>query len=399
MKYGVGIDVSKGKSMITVMTTEYEVVEVPFEVEHTIKGMEKLEEKIKDIPKERLKIVMEETGTYHMPVYYYLKDKGYCVIKENALKINKYLDREIRKAKTDKKDSVKLAEYCIENWYKLKESYEEREIYDELRFLSRNYFNQTELVAQQKINLSNLCDLVFPGYYQLLSKSNIKIGIKILREYIHPENIRNKKKDSFINEVQNLISAGHKKASASLSAKIYDLSQNTLTVRTYNKNTQLAITNCIDVLLVLIEASENIIAEMGKIASGVEEYEKIKEMDGVGEILAPLLIAEIGDIRKFKNAGSLIAYAGIDAPPYQSGKYDAKTNHISKRGNKYIRKTGYQVMQSLKRNRKVENEIYQFMLKKENEGKLKKVAKIAGVNKFLRQYYGTVKKLYCELNI
>lgn len=35
-----------------------------------------------------------------------------------------------------------------------------------------------------------------------------------------------------------------------------------------------------------------------------------------------------------------------------------------------------------------------YIIKKENEGKLKKVAKIAGLNKFLRMYYGIVKKTY-----
>ena len=38
-----------------------------------------MEEKIKNIPKEDLKIVMEETGTYHLPVFGYLIDKGYFV--------------------------------------------------------------------------------------------------------------------------------------------------------------------------------------------------------------------------------------------------------------------------------------------------------------------------------
>ena len=40
-----------------------------------------------------------------------------------------------------------------------------------------------------------------------------------------------------------------------------------------------------------------------------------------------------------------------------------------------------------------------YIIKKENEGKLKKVAKIAGLNKFLRMYYGTVKKKYKQLEI
>lgn len=45
---------------------------------------------------------MEETGTYHLPILGYLLDKGYFVVAENVLKIKKYLDRGLRKAKTDK---------------------------------------------------------------------------------------------------------------------------------------------------------------------------------------------------------------------------------------------------------------------------------------------------------
>ena len=39
-----------------------------------------------NISKEDLKIVMEETGTYHLPVLGYLLDKGYFVVAENAVK-------------------------------------------------------------------------------------------------------------------------------------------------------------------------------------------------------------------------------------------------------------------------------------------------------------------------
>ena len=104
------------------------------------------------------------------------------------------------------------------------------------------------------------------------------------------------------------------------------------------------------------------------------------------------MIAEIGDIRRFKNACSLIAYAGIDSPPYQSGKYEATNRHISKRGNKYLRKTGFEVMQSIKSFCRVDCEVYNYIVKKEAEGKCKKAAKIVGLNKFLRQYYGITKK-------
>ena len=92
MNYGVGIDISKGKSTIAIMSTEGEIIEEPFEISHDIEGFELLESKLKKLPKENLKIVLEQTGTYHLPVLGYLLDKGYFVTAKNALEIKKYLD-------------------------------------------------------------------------------------------------------------------------------------------------------------------------------------------------------------------------------------------------------------------------------------------------------------------
>jgi hypothetical protein len=51
-------------------------------------------------------------------------------------------------------------------------------------------------------------------------------------------------------------------------------------------------------------------------------------------------------------------------------------------------------MKSLKSNKPDSDPVYLFMIKKEYEGKALKVAKIAGVNKFLRIYYARVKEVY-----
>ena len=57
-------------------------------------------------------------------------------------------------------------------------------------------------------------------------------------------------------------------------------------------------------------------------------------------------------------------------------------------------------MQSLKVVKPTEDSaVYDFIIKKENEGKPKRVAKIAGLNKFLRIYYARVMELYCWLHI
>ena len=398
MKYGVGIDISKGKSTIAILSIEGEVIKEPFEFYHNQKDLDNLNLLLNNYSKEDLKIIMEETGTYHLPVLSYLIDKGYCVIAENAFRIKKYLDRGLRKAKNDKKDSLKLAEYACDNWYKLKVNFIEEEKYKELRFLSRQYFSLNSMKVQQKVDFSDLTDMLFPGYYQLLEECNFVVGLKIFEKFSDPKIIRKKKLETFLNDVEKIAQKiGQQRASRNLAIKVYELAKKSVPSCPSNSSTQLILNKRVVALINLIETTNEIIAKMNEIAKNMDEYKEVRNMKGVGDRLAPLLIAEIGDIRRFKNAGSLIAYARIDSPPYQSGKYEATNRHISKRGNKYLRKTGFEVMQSIKSFCRVDCEVYDYIVKKETEGKCKKSAKIAGLNKFLRQYYGILKKKYIEL--
>ena len=81
-----------------------------------------------------------------------------------------------------------------------------------------------------------------------------------------------------------------------------------------------------------MEASRDaILTQMQALAKTLPEYSLVREMPCIGDTLAPRLIAEIGDVRRFHSKRALIAYAGIDAPPYQSGKFRANNRHISKR--------------------------------------------------------------------
>ena len=245
-----------------------------------------------------------------------------------------------------------------------------------------------------------MCDLLFPGYYQLLDDNNFILGLEIFKKYFHPEIVKKKKENQFIIEIDKMAKKlGHKGAGITLANKIYTLAQNTIPPRPNNQYSQLSAISCVEALIITIKTSNTIITEMDKLASKLPEYDVISKIPGCGKKLTARVIAEIGDIRRFKNAGSIIAYAGLDALPYQSGQFEATNRHISKRGNKYLRKTGYEIMKSVKSNVNSDNELRTYIVKKENEGKLKKVAKIAGLNKFLRMYYGKVKKKYKELNI
>ena len=121
----------------------------------------------------------------------------------------------------------------------------------------------------------------------------------------------------------------------------------------------------------------NILTRMKELAKSLPEYSTVREMSGVGDVLAVKLIAEIGDVRKLHSAKVLIACAGIDPPPYESGQFAGSNRKITKRGSSTLRKVGYEVMRVLKSHPAPKDDVvYNYILKKEREGKSKKLAKI-----------------------
>lgn len=131
-------------------------------------------------------------------------------------------------------------------------------------------------------------------------------------------------------------------------------------------------------------------SEMNKIASLLPEYETVLAMHGVGTVLGPQLIAEIGDIRRYPKRSSLARFAGIEPPENQSGAYSQHSRRISKQGSPHLRKALFQVMCCVLQLRHSDESVFQFLDRKRSEGKPYKVYMIAGANKFLRIYYARV---------
>ena len=160
-------------------------------------------------------------------------------------------------------------------------------------------------------------------------------------------------------------------------------------------STKMLTLEAVRVLREINRTLETILTQMQELATTLPEYDVVRAMKGVGNVLAPRLIAEIGDVRRFHSGSALVAFAGIDSPPYQSGGFTGTRRRISKRGSALLRKTGYEVMKCIKSTKPSQDAaVYLFMLKKETEGKPKKVAKIAALNKFLRIYFARVMEVY-----
>ena len=399
MFYSVGIDVSMGKSTIAIISTDGEVISEPFEIEHTKSGFNLILEKIKDIPKDNVKFVMESTGNYCKSLLKIIIDNGYFATVENPLTIKKYCDINIRKVKTDKKDALKIACYGSERWHKLIRYTPSDEIYSELRFLSRQYDEQMSLKVMKKIHLSGLIEVTFPGLKKIFNGDSVyMLMLDVYKKYYHPSLVLSKSKSSFIKDVEKISKKTGHRIGTRVAEEMYSLANECIPSSPCNESTQLAVSNCVLLLQNLEEITNNIIAKMDELARRLPEFETVSNMTGVGNKIRARLIAEIGDVRRFKNSNCLIAYAGIDVPPFQSGQFVATNRRITKRGNKHLRKVGYEAMKSLKTVKPTrDNAVYLFILKKENEGKGSITAKIAGLNKFLRIYYARVMEVYNNL--
>ena len=100
----VGIDVSKGKSTVTICQPGDVVLISPCDIPHTQSAINALIHQIQELDGET-KVCMEHTGRYYEPVATWLSDAGIFVSAVNLILIKNFGDDSLRSPKTDKADS------------------------------------------------------------------------------------------------------------------------------------------------------------------------------------------------------------------------------------------------------------------------------------------------------
>lgn len=393
----VGIDVSKSKSTVAILDSYGTVLATPFNMAHTQPEMNALVSRLKSFD-EPVTILLEYTGHYHYPVLKKLQEEGFPVCVVNPYQMKKYGDVEIRKAKTDKKDALRIATYALEKSYKLVPYSSMGQKYEDLKFLSRQYQQRISFVSTLKVQLINMLDQTMPGITKILalkSRDPEKCSLLLfIKRYKSFDEIQRIGKTRFLSTYATLMKKTPDRYAPKKGLEIYELARDSITTRGEDPYIWAAQDQCVDLLATAQNAADEIITQMQNIAETIPEYKVLRAMSGVGDRLGPVILAEIGDIRRFHSAKALNSFAGNDAPPYQSGQFESRNRHISKRGSSALRKACFEVMQALKLTKPQDDPVYQFILKKEQEGKPYNVAKMAGVNKFLRIYYARAMELY-----
>ena len=390
----VGIDVSKGKSTIAVMRPFGEVVVSPFEVLHTDSELSELARLLKSLDGET-RVVMESTGNYHTPVAWLLHGAGFYVSVVNAMLVHDYGNNSLRRAKTDRKDAVKLANYGLDHWLTLPRYVPEEDTRLMLKACYRQYQQYSKVRTMLKNNLISLLDTAFPDANRLFTSPPRADGsekwVDFVATFWHCECVCGLSEKAFTTKYRKWCKKHGYNFSEEKALGIYASACGHVGIMPKTNTTKLLVEQAISQLQATSAALVALKQEMQSLASYLPESPVVMEMFGVGPTLGPQLMAEIGDVRRFHSKKALVAFAGIDSPPYQSGQMNVCGRSISKRGSASLRRTLFLVMGVYLKNAPTNEPVYQFMNKKRTEGKPYRVYMMASANKFLRIYYASVK--------
>ena len=276
--YIVGIDIGKNHHEASIVSPEGKQIGRSLRFATTHKGADSLMSFIfKNIGNSPCVFGMEATGHYWYPIYSFLKAKGYTIYVINPIQSDSLRKMYIRQTKNDSIDSFLIAEV--------------------IRF---GQFGTTSM--------------------------------GILEKYLTPENIENAPIDELFEIIKD---KSHNKLTMKKAISIREAAADTFGIKIAQDAFSFQLKQLIDRMNFLDKQIEALDCQI------LEYYEKfdcyLHTITGIGMIAAATILAEIGDINRFKSSSALVAFAGIDPTVRQSGEFSSTHNHMSKRGSPYLR--------------------------------------------------------------
>jgi transposase len=372
----VGIDVSKDASTAHGIDRDGKKL---FYVEFTMdtEGFSKLLSAIRShcIDFSMASAAMESTGCYHSNLLCFLATEGIQCFVINPLLIANFAKLSLRKTKTDKKDSMVIAQFLLLHKDALVKAAPSESLQD-LKDLARERESLTVIMSGLKKDIKRLLQITFPELESLCNVFSESMR-DIIKQYpsarlIRAANARAIKKALMPSDArrtppfypEDFIAAAQRSVATDSIAKELILPEKYATLEHLMKQRE-RITEA------LVEACQ---------AMMIQDIEIITSIGGISDTTASAFLAELGDFKVFPSYKHLIAFAGLDPSINQSGKFEGRSK-ISKRGNRHLRHLSYLMTTCVVR---LDNIFREYYLRRRAEGLPYKKAIIATAHKLLR---------------
>ena len=329
--YIVGIDIGKNHHEASIVSPEGKQIGRSLRFATTHKGADSLMSFIfKNIGNSPCVFGMEATGHYWYPIYSFLKAKGYTIYVINPIQSDSLRKMYIRQTKNDSIDSFLIAEVIRFGQFTTTSMADENIL--AMRQLCRYRDSVISSRTEIKLRISTIMEQIFPEYEKQFSSLWLSTSMGILEKYLTPENIENAPIDELFEIIKD---KSHNKLTMKKAISIREAAADTFGIKIAQDAFSFQLKQLIDRMNFLDKQIEALDCQI------LEYYEKfdcyLHTIPGIGMIAAAAILAEIGDINRFKSSSALVAFAGIDPTVRQSGEFSSTHNHMSKRGSPYLR--------------------------------------------------------------
>lgn len=329
--YIVGIDIGKNHHEASIVSPEGKQIGHSLRFATTHKGADSLMSFIfNNIGNSSCIFGMEATGHYWYPIYSFLKARGYTIYVINPIQSDSLRKMYIRQTKNDSIDSFLIAEVIRFGQFTTTSMADENIL--AMRQLCRYRDSVISSRTEIKLRISTIMEQIFPEYEKQFSSLWLSTSMGILEKYLTPENIENAPIDELFEIIKD---KSHNKLTMKKAISIREAAADTFGIKIAQDAFSFQLKQLIDRMNFLDKQIEALDCQI------LEYYEKfdcyLHTIPGIGMIAAATILAEIGDINRFKSSSALVAFAGIDPTVRQSGEFSSTHNHMSKRGSPYLR--------------------------------------------------------------
>ena len=329
--YIIGIDIGKNHHEASIVSPEGKQIGHSLRFATTHKGADSLMSFIfNNIGNSSCIFGMEATGHYQYPIYSFLKARGYTIYVINPIQSDSLRKMYIRQTKNDSIDSFLIAEVIRFGQFTTTSMADENIL--AMRQLCRYRDSVISSRTEIKLRISTIMEQIFPEYEKQFSSLWLSTSMGILEKYLTPENIENAPIDELFEIIKD---KSHNRLTRAKAISIKEAAADTFGIKIAQDAFSFQLKQLIDRMNFLDKQIEALDCQI------LEYYEKfdcyLHTIPGIGMIAAATILAEIGDINRFKSSSALVAFAGIDPTVRQSGEFSSTHNHMSKRGSPYLR--------------------------------------------------------------
>ena len=363
----VGIDVASTKHDIVISSESRELFKKTFLTKNDLDGYKKLLSEISSAKEFfndlNVRIGLESTGHYSRNILHFLILARFEVMLINPLLTN--MDRKaasVRKTKTDAIDAKAICMFLIRNHNDFKPYTLSSYHIDELKTLVRQRKSLKTQINKEMNLLHAYVIQAFPEYYKIFKKINSKASMEVLSRYASLSEFKRVRLEKLKELIRKSSRGRHGVREAQMLKNL-----NSSSIGIDSSALSFSIKQTIKRIL---KIKEQICDIEDEITHHVHEsHTTLLSVPGVGYTTGAIILAEIGDIHRFKTDDQLLAYAGLDPSVYQSGNFEGSYK-ISKRGSSILRFAIYHVAQAAV---KFDPVFKAYYLKKKAEGKRHRV--------------------------